>query len=65
MNPCIVHLSPDLIERVEALARREERTRAAQLRYLIRLALEVVEMTNRRPKDATEASSGPRGNDGS
>lgn len=39
MNPATVHLDRETMQAVEEQARREERTRASQLRYLVKLAL--------------------------
>lgn len=39
MSAVMVHLPPWMIEAAETLAAREDRTRGAQLRYLIRLGL--------------------------
>lgn len=43
MNSVMVYLPQEVIDAVEALAKREDRTRGAQLRYLIRLGLAVTD----------------------
>lgn len=41
MVDIIISLPPELLEEIERLAKEEERTRRAQVRYLLRLGLEV------------------------
>jgi hypothetical protein len=52
VNPVTVHLPQPWIDRIEALAQAQERTRQAQIRWLLRQALKHVQ------EDADELSEG-------
>jgi hypothetical protein len=43
VNPVTVHLPREWIDRIEAMAERDERSRQAQLRWLLRQALDQIE----------------------
>ena len=58
MVDIIISLPPDLLEEIERLAKEEERTRRAQVRYLLRLGLEVAK-ARRQGLPGAEAA-GPR-----
>lgn len=64
MRDVIISLPVELLEEVEQLAQQEERTRRAQLRYLIRLGLEVAKARRRqlaRPGAAGEGEHHAQG----
>jgi len=43
MKEVVIPLPPDLLRRIDELARRDERTRPAEIRYLLRWAVESAE----------------------
>jgi hypothetical protein len=57
VNPVTVHLPQEWIDRIEAMAEREERTRQAQLRWLIRRALEAADPAQDLRAESPEAAS--------